>query len=79
MAKDPRILIEHLVAAERHVTIAQQHIRRQRELIVALEVQGQDTTISRDLLSELEKSRHIHEIGRNRLRTELGLQMVPPA
>ena len=79
MAKDSKILIEHLVAAERHVTLAQEQIKRQRGLIEVLRADGHDTEETRALLLELEKCLLMHETDRDRLRGELGLEMVPPA
>ena len=65
------LLATHLKQAERHVVEGEEHIARQRELIVRLERQGHDIESAVKLLSTFEQTQASHIADRDRLRAEL--------
>ena len=68
---DRQIIADHLVQAERHVSEAQAHIKRQRELVAELERDGHDTGEARRLLDNFIALEAAHVADRDRLRGEL--------
>ena len=67
------MLVEQLVMAERHVTLGENHVARQREVVVARERQGLDAVASIKLLQQMVEGLAMHVAARNRLRAELDL------
>jgi hypothetical protein len=65
------LLEENLRLAETHVALGEQHLLRQRELIVELEKGGHDTSLAQSLLQTFEQSQTMHLADRERLRREL--------
>ena len=65
------VIEEHLALAERHVAQGEGHIRQQRELIVRLEREGQESAEARRLLNTFEELQGLHVADRNRLQAEL--------
>lgn len=63
---------EHLAQAERHVTLGETHIAKQRAIVAELERDGHDARIARDLLDQLEQMQDLHVADRDRLREDLG-------
>lgn len=64
---------EHLAQAERHVTLGETHIAKQRAIVADLERDGHDARIARDLLDQLEQMQTLHVANRDRLREDLGV------
>ena len=64
---------EHLAQAERHVTLGETHVAKQRGIVAELERDGHDARIARDLLAELEQMQALHVANRDRLREDLGV------
>jgi hypothetical protein len=62
---------EHLAQAERHIVEAERRIARQREIIAALERNGQRPTAARGLLAAFETLLAMHLADRDRLRKEV--------
>jgi hemerythrin len=60
-----------LQQAERHVLQADQHVRRQREIVRELERDGHDARMARKLLAEFEKLQAVHIADRDRIASEL--------
>ena len=65
---------EHLAQAERHVTLGETHIAKQRAIVAELERDRRDARIARDLLAELEQMQTLHVANRDRLREDLGVR-----
>jgi hypothetical protein len=64
--------LKHLLEdAEMRVQRGQRNIDHQREVISALELDGQDATIAKALLKIFEKANEIHVADRDRLIKEL--------
>ena len=70
---DRATLEQMLVQAERHVTLGEHHIARQREIIAKLERNGHDSTKAKELLAVFLATQVSHVIGRDRLLKELKL------
>jgi hypothetical protein len=68
---NPAIIVDHLEQAKRHVAKGKEHVARQRNVIAKLEHNGHDTTMARDLLTQLENSLAMHVEGQLRLEREL--------
>jgi hypothetical protein len=68
---DRQTLLDHLASAERHVSDAEIHIARQRELVAKMERDGHETGLARSLLLKFEELLAIHMADRERLRGEL--------
>ena len=66
-------LAEHLAQAERHVSLGEAHLQRQRILVTELERTGADAGEARRLLANLEEMQSLHVADRDRLRDELGV------
>src|SRR5262249_36108034 len=64
-------IVEHLALAESHVAEGQQHIKRQREIVRALECDGRDLATAKSLLAQFEETQLLHIRDRDRLRQEL--------
>ena len=62
---------QHLAQAERHVTLGETHIAKQRAIVAELERDGHDARIARDLLDQLEQMQELHVADRDRLREDL--------
>jgi hemerythrin len=71
---DRAMLSQHLQLAERHVLQADEHVRRQREIVEELERDGHDTRMARKLLAQFEKLQAMHIADRDRLARELSEQ-----
>jgi len=69
---DRTVLVEHLVKAERHVALGEEHLERQRRVVAERQRQGLDTNEAVDLLMRFERLQTMHVAGRDRLRAELG-------
>ena len=68
---DRTSLRQHLALTEKHVSMGEEHLARQKELIAELEGNGHDSTQARHLLRLFERSQELHVADRNRLRDEL--------
>ncbi len=64
---DRDITLEHLAEAERRISQSEQHLARQREVLLWLERRGHDTTHARRLLAELQEVHAIFLAQRDRL------------
>ena len=62
----------HLAFAEEHVALAADSVKRQREIIVKLELDGHNSIEAKRLLVHFEEQLAIHVAERNRLKKELG-------
>jgi hypothetical protein len=60
-----------LALAERHVSEAEIHVARQRELVAKMERDGHETGLARALLLKFEELLAIHKADRDRLRSEV--------
>ena len=70
---NPAMLQNFLAQAERHVAMAEEHVRSQATLIQKLERAGDDTTLAKRLLAQIERLLAWHYLDRYRLRNLLGL------
>ena len=61
----------HLAQAERHVTLGENHITRQRELIVQLHRDALDIAEAAQLLVQFRELQALHVADRDRLRKQL--------
>jgi hypothetical protein len=68
---DRAFLEDSLALAEKHITLGEQHLARQHEIIKTLDRGGHDTTMSVELLATLERSQTAHTADRDRLLGEL--------
>ena len=71
--KNRQMIEEQLAQAERHVTQGEDHIRRQKQVVRELELDGHAETAAKAhrLLEQFEELQLLHVIGRDRLRGEL--------
>lgn len=60
----------HLAQAERHVADGTRHLADQRDIVEALEREGQDSGLARKLLATFEAALALHVSGRDRLLAE---------
>jgi hypothetical protein len=67
---DRIMLIHHLAQAEEHVASSRRAIIRQRELVLDLERDGQDTGEARRLLATFEDLERLHVADRERVLKE---------
>ncbi|MGE3873589.1 MAG: hypothetical protein AB7F74_11600 [Parvibaculaceae bacterium] len=65
------MILDHLALAERHVAQGRQHIAQQKQIIIALESGGHDTTEAKRLLLNFEDVQKMHLADRDRLKKEL--------
>ena len=65
------MLMERLAMAERHVTVGEHHIERQRRVVAERRRQGLDSQGAVELLMRFERMQAMHVAGRDRLRAEL--------
>ena len=68
------MLRRHFELGQRHVREREEHIARQREIVVRLEHLREPVTLqmARDLLREMEHAQMLHVSERDRLREFLG-------
>ena len=68
------MLRRHFELGQRHVREREEHIARQREIVVRLEHLREPVTLqmARDLLREMEHAQMLHVSDRDRLREFLG-------
>jgi hypothetical protein len=71
-AMDRATIELHLAFAEEHVALAADSVKRQREIIVKLEVDGHNNIEAKRLLVHFEEQLDMHVAERNRLKKELG-------
>jgi len=65
---DRKILEDNLAIAERHLTLAREHVRRQREIVEKLLRDGHGATLSRQVLKTYEQSLALHAREYDRLQ-----------
>lgn len=65
------ILLAQFRQAESHLTLAQSHLERQRQIVAEAERDGHDATKARELLALFEESHARHVEERDRLVSEL--------
>ena len=65
------MILAHLWNAERHVAEGEDHLARQRDIILELRKAGRDTMQAEDLLRHFEASQAFHIAGRDFLIAEL--------
>jgi len=68
---DRAILEQHLLQAESHVTLGEQHIARQREIVTQLERDGHGSTEARKLLALFVETQAAHIADVDRLQRQL--------
>ena len=65
------VVRQHFLMVERHVTEAEEHVRRQREIIARLDAKGLGRSatagLARDLLRQMEENLALHLAERKRL------------
>ncbi|EJT00965.1 hypothetical protein [Rhizobium sp. CCGE 510] len=67
-----RVMVEkHLQQAREHVVLGEQHIARQREIVVELTALGADLREAERLLLNFEESQVMHVAHLDRLKAEL--------
>ena len=71
VAMDRAILEQHLLQAESHVTLGEQHIARQREIVTQLERDGHGSTEARKLLALFVETQAAHIADVDRLQRQL--------
>lgn len=76
---DRHILLDHLAQADRHVDQGERHLAQQRAQVDALERDGHDATVARELLDTLEQTQVLHLADRDRIRRELNDEGWPAA
>ncbi|MBP1884323.1 hypothetical protein [Sinorhizobium mexicanum] len=77
---DERAVIEqHLAQAERHVTDAIRHLKKQRTILDELERDGHDTSLAGELLATFEALYESHLADRDRLIGERAGFVQQPA
>ena len=68
---DRAVIEERLAMAERHITVGESHIARQRELVAELDQNGRDAAEAVKLLGLFEATQALHVADRDRLRAQL--------
>jgi hypothetical protein len=68
---DRAMTLEHLEQARRHVAEGERHIAHEREIIAEKERDGHDTSMSKQLLDQLEQICALYVAERDRLEKEL--------
>ena len=68
---DRQMILDHLRLAESHVSLGQEHIVRQRQLVAELKRDGHDPGDAGKLLAQFEELQAMHVADRDRLIGEL--------
>ena len=68
---DRQMIADHLAQAERHVTLGEKNIERQKAIIAELEIDGHDTARARKTLQQFLELQVLHMEDRERLAQAL--------
>jgi hypothetical protein len=68
---DKQMILDHLRLAEGHVSLGQENILRQRQIVAELERDGHDPIDAGKLLAQFEELQAMHVADRDRLIGEL--------